>query len=86
MKQDQIPKAFERQVQEFRERLADKLKSNSSYQQRTSMTADERRREAVEIVAKNRHERNKLSGDAVPSYEKSLSESQRMAEKNFRNK
>lgn len=82
-RQQQQFSEFKRALPEFKERLQEKLQSNASYQQRSAMTKDERRREAVEIVARNRMERARLAGDAAPSYEKAKAESEALAEKTY---
>lgn len=64
----------------LKERRREALESNSDYQRRKRLGADGRMREAVDILAKNIHERNH-HGEALPSFDMAQREAARKAEK-----
>lgn len=62
------------------ERRRKALHENSDYQRRKRLGHDGRAREAVEILAKNIHERNH-HGEAIPSYDQARREAGEKAER-----
>lgn len=76
--------SFNRRMKEsgFIERRREAMESSSSYQRRKAMGLDARRREAVEILAKNIHERNH-HGEALPSYNAAVEHASRVADRVF---